>query len=110
MLPGPPPHGELPSCTQPEALATEKWPDQQGTPGIYHIKAHELEEVNMLLILATEEIPEWFGLEETLKPIQSHPLLRAGTPSTLPGCSEPLPVWPIGQVVACYSHSPKIMK
>lgn len=30
-----------------EALATEKWPDQQGAPGIYHIKAHELEEVNM---------------------------------------------------------------
>ncbi|NWW95496.1 SPDEF factor, partial [Rhynochetos jubatus] len=39
-------------------------------------------------------IMEWFGWEGTLKPPQCHPLPRAGTPSTSPGCSQPHPAWP----------------
>ena len=38
--------------------------------------------------------PDWFGLKETLKIIHSHPLPWAGTPSTIPGCSEPRPIKP----------------
>ncbi|NXB68044.1 KSR2 Kinase, partial [Struthidea cinerea] len=37
-------------------------------------------------------IPEWPGLEGTLKPIP--PLPWAGTPSTVPGCSKRHPAWP----------------
>ncbi|NXR25440.1 KSR2 Kinase, partial [Cinclus mexicanus] len=37
------------------------------------------------------ERPEWEG---TLKPIPFYPLPRAGTPSTVPGCSKPCPAWP----------------
>lgn len=34
-------------------------------------------------------IPEWFRLEETLKPIPFHPLPWARTPPTVPGSSKP---------------------
>ena len=47
-----------------------------------------------LLMESWNGIPEWLGLERTLKIIPFHPQTWAGTPPTIPGCSKPHPTWP----------------
>ncbi|XP_038014374.1 uncharacterized protein LOC119709998 isoform X1 [Motacilla alba alba] len=42
-------------------------------------------------VISNPRVVERFGLQGTLKIIQSHPLPWAGTPSTGPGCSKPRP-------------------